>query len=233
MTCDKIIAVERKEYVEEILALFDLTKGAAAPEILEKYLEKTLQLKFQRILIPHEELKKEFVRYHEAFVNLLKFLQSKDNTLKMSLFSSDQLAKFFFNQGIYALCKDNYLQAGEKFQEAYKINRHNVFLLTYLGIILTVRKNYYAAEKYFADAIHRDPNNDDARFYAAQNFFKAGLYPKASEYFEKAKQLNPTNNEIAFWLKDCREAMQKKTKRSEKDTLLRKIVTYFRNAFRE
>ena len=223
--------MERREYVEELLALFDLTKGATAPEILGKYLEKTLQIKFQRILVAQDDLKKEFVRYHEAFVNLLKFLQSKDNQLKTSLFSPDQLGKFFFNQGVYAICKDNYLQAGEKFQEAYKINKNNVFLLTYLGIILTVRKNYYAAEKYFTEAIQRDANNDDAWFYAAENFFKAGIYNKAIEAFEKARRLNPANNEIAFRLRDCREAMEKKPKSSEKSSLLKRIVTYVRDAF--
>jgi tetratricopeptide (TPR) repeat protein len=223
--------VENSEYLAELLHLFNLEKGAAAPEILEKYLEKTLQIKFQRILITEDALKEEFQRYHEAFIKILKILQAADQKLEMSLFSTDQLAKFYFNQGVYALCKDNYLQAGEKFQEAYKINKRNVFLLTYLGIILTIRKNYYAAEKYFADALKRDPNNDDAWFYAAENLSKAGMYKKAIEYFEKAKKLNPTNNEIAFRLKDCREAMLKKAKPGEKDSLLRKIVKYFRNAF--
>ena len=230
MKYDKIASVER-EYLEDLLQLFDLAKGATAPEVLEKYLEKTLQIKFQRLLINQDALKDEFVRYHEAFIKILKILQAKDNKLKMSLFSTDQLGKFFFNQGVYAMCKDNYLQAGEKFQEAYKINKNNIFLLTYLGFILMVRKNYYAAEKYFTDAIHRDANNDDVLFYAAQNFFKAGIYSKAIEYFEKARQLNPANTEIAFWLRDCREAMQKKTKPAGKESLLRKIVQYFRNAF--
>jgi len=221
------------EYLEELLLLFNLGKGAPLPEIIEKYFEKTLQIKFQRIIITQDTLKEEFLRYHEAFVKILKILQAADDKLGMSLFSSDQLGKFFFNQGVYAVCKDNYLQAGEKFLEAYKINKHNVYLLIYLGIILTIRKNYYAAEKYFADAIQRDPNSDDAWFYAAENFHKAGSYNKAIEYFEKAKRLNPANNEIAFRLKDCREAMLKKAKPGEKDTLLRRFVKYVRNAFRD
>ena len=225
--------MENIEYLAELLHLFNLEKDASAPEILEKYLEKTLQIKFQRILIGQDPLKEEFVRYHEAFVKILKILQATDQKLEMSLFSSDQLAKFFFNQGIYAWCKENFLLAGEKFHEAYKINKHNVFLLIYLGIVLTIRKNYYAAEKYFADAIKRDPNNDDAWFYAAENFLKAGSYKKASEYFEKAKKLNPTNNEIAFRLKDCREAMLKKAKSGGKDTVLRRIVKYISNAFED
>jgi tetratricopeptide (TPR) repeat protein len=225
--------VENTEYLEELLHLFNLEKDASAPEILDKYLEKTLQIKFQRILITEDGLKEEFLRYHEAFIKILKIMQATDKKLEMSLFSSDQLGKFFFNQGIYAVCKDNFMQAGEKFQEAYKINKHNIFLLIYLGIILTMRKNYYAAEKYFADAIKRDPNNNDVWFYAAENLFKAGSYKKACEYFEKAKKLNPANNEIAFRLKDCREAMLKKTKPTGKETLLRRIVKYFRNAFED
>jgi len=223
--------MESSEYLEELLRLFNLGKGASLPEILEKYLEKTLQIKFQRILITEDALKEEFLRYHEAFVKILKIHQAADQKLEMSLFSTDQLGKFFFNQGVYALCKENFLLAGEKFQEAYKINKHNVFLLIYLGIILTIRKNYYAAEKYFTDAIQRDANNNDAWYYAAENFLKAKSYKKAIEFFEKAKKLNPANNEIAFRLRDCREAMLKKTEPGGKDTLLRRIVNYIRNAF--
>jgi tetratricopeptide (TPR) repeat protein len=223
--------MESSEYLEELLRLFNLGKGARLPEIIEKYFEKTLQIKFQRIITTQDTLKEEFVRFHEAFVKILKIFQATDQKMEMRLFSSDQLGKFFFNQGVYALCKDNYLLAGEKFHEAYKINKHNVFLLTYLGIILTVRKNYYAAEKYFADAIKRDQNSDDAWFYAAENFFRAKSYKKAGEYFEKAKKLNPANNEIAFRLKECREAMLKKAAPEGKDTLLRRIVQYIRHAF--
>lgn len=225
--------MENSEYLGELLHLFNLEKDAYAPEILEKYLEKTLQIKYQRILITEDTLKEEFLRYHEAFIKILKILQADDHKLEMSLFSSDQLAKFFFNQGVYAACKDNFLQAGEKFREAYKLNKNNIFLLIYMGIILTIRKNYYAAEKYFADALKRDPNNDDAWFYAAENLLKAGMYKKAIEYFERAKKLNPANNEIAFRLKDCREAMLKKTKPGVKDTVLRRIVQYVRNAFKD
>jgi tetratricopeptide (TPR) repeat protein len=225
--------MEKMEYLEELLGLFNLEKSAYPSEILEKYLEKTLQIKFQRIIISEDALKEEFLRYHEAFVKILKILQSEDQKLVMSMFSSDQLGKFIFNQGVYALCKDNYMQAGEKFSETYKMNRQNIFLLIYMGIILTMRKNYYAAEKYFADAIKRDPDNNDVWFYAAENLFKAKSYKKACDYFEKAKKLNPDNNEIAFRLKDCREAMLKKTKPTGKETLLRRFVKYIRNAFED
>ncbi len=47
----------------------------------------------------------------------------------------------------------------------------------------------------------------------------------------EAKKLNPANNEIAFRLKECREAMLKKAKTGGKETVLRRIVQYFRNAF--
>jgi len=223
--------VENAEHLEELLRLFNLEKGVPASVILDKYLEKTLQIKFQRIIVNQDALKEEFLRYHEAFVKILKILRATDQKLEMSLFSTDQLGKFFFNQGVYALCKDNYMQAGEKFHEAYKINKRNIFLLIYLGIILTIRKNYYASEKYFADAIQRDPNNDDAWFYAAENYFKAGSYKKASTYFEKARKLNPANNEITFRLKDCKEALLKKSKPGNKDTLLKIFIRYVRGAF--
>jgi len=223
--------MESTEYLEELLRLFNLGKGAALPEILEKYLEKTLQIKFQRIITNQDILKEEFMRFHEAFLKILKIYQAADKKLEMGSFSSDQLAKFFYNQGVYALCKDNYLLAGEKLHEAYKLNKRNIYLLIYMGIILMVRKNYYAAEKYLSDAIKRDPNYDDAWFYAAENYFKAGNFVKAIEFYEKTRKINPSYNNITFRIKECREAILKKTKTGKRDTLLRKIVNYFRNAF--
>ena len=223
--------MESTEYLEELLRLFNLGKGAALPEILEKYLEKTLQIKFQRIIVNQDILKEEFTRFHEAFLKILKIYQAADKKLEMGLFSSDQLAKFFYNQGVYALCKDNYLLAGEKFHEAYKLNKRNIYLLIYLGIILTVRKNYYAAEKYLSDALKRDPNYDDAWFYAAENFFKAGNFGLAYEHYEKTRKLNPAYNNINFRIKDTKEAIIRKQRAGKKDSLLRKIVNYVRNAF--
>ena len=127
--------------------------------------------------------------------------------------------------------QDNYLQAGEKFQEAYKINRHNVYLLLYMGIILMVRKNYYAAEKYFSDATKRDPNYDDGWFYSAENFFKAGNFNAAYECYEKTRMLNPAYNDINTRIKETKEAIIRKRRGGKKESLLRRIVNYFRNAF--
>jgi len=220
--------MESVSQLEVLLYLFNLERNASAPDILEKYLEKTLQIKFQRILVSQDPLQEEFLRYHEAFVKILKILQAQDKRLEMSLFSTDQLGKFFFNQGVYAFCKDDFMLAGEKFQEAYKINKHNIFLLIYLGIILTIRKNHYAAEKYFSEAMQRDPNNADVWFYAAENYLKAGRYNNAITYFEKAKKLDPTNFEIALRLRDCMKGLVKNQDANKEDTLFKKIVRYVR-----
>ena len=223
--------MESSEYLEELLRQFNLGKGASIAQIVEKYLEKTLQIKFQRILHTQDILKEEFIRFHEAFLKITRIYQAADQKVQMGIFSQDQLGKFFFNQGVYALCKENYLQAGEKFQEAYKINRHNVFLLIYMGIILTVRKNHYAAEKYFSEATQRDANYDDAWFYSAENFFKAGNFKRALESYEMTKKLNPAYNNIAMHIKATRDALARKSRPGKKDSLLRRIVNYFRNAF--
>jgi len=219
------------EYLEELLRQFNLGKGASIAQIVEKYLEKTLQIKFQRIVTTQDILKEEFVRLHEAFLKIMKIYQAAEKKVEMSMFSPDQLGKFFFNQGVYAMCKENYLQASEKFQEAYKINKHNVFLLIYMGIILMIRKNFYAAEKYFSDATKRDPNYDEAWFYSADNLFKAGNFNGAYECYEKVRNLNPAFNGINQRLKDTKEAILRKRHGGKKDSLLRRLVKYMREAF--
>jgi tetratricopeptide (TPR) repeat protein len=223
--------MESSEYLEELLRQFNLGKGAAIPQIVEKYLEKTLQIKFQRIIITQDILKEEFVRLHEAFLKIMKIYQAAEKKVEMSMFSPDQLGKFFFNQGVYAMCKDNHLQASEKFQEAYKVNRHNVFLLLYMGIILTIRKNHYAAEKYFSEATKRDPNYDEAWFFSADNLFKAGNFNSAFECYEKVRKLNPAYNEINQRLKETKEAILRKRRGGKKESLLRRFVKYVREAF--
>lgn len=223
--------MESTEYLEELLHLFGLGKGASMPEVVEKYLERTLQIKFQRIIITQDILKEEFVRLHEAFLKVTRLYQAADQNVQMGMFTRDQLGKFYFNQGVYALCKENYLQAGERFQEAYKINKHNVFLLIYLGIILTMRKNYYAAEKYFSEATKRDPNYDEAWFYSAENFFRAGNFAAALDNYEKAKKLNPAYNEINLRIKETHQALIAKYRKGKKESLLRRVIQYVRNAF--
>jgi len=224
--------MESTEYLEELLRHFNLGKGAAIAEIVEKYLERTLQIKFQRIIITQDILKEEYVRFHEAFLKIIRIYQSADQNVQMGIFSQDQLGKYYFNQGVYALCKDNYLQAGEKFQEAYKINKRNVFLLIYMGIIMTVRKNYYAAEKYLSEATQRNPDYDEAWFYAAENYFKAGNFKLALENYEKAKKLNPSFNSIAMHIKETRDALARKAQRpGRRHSLLKRLVRYVRDAF--
>ena len=137
----------------------------------------------------------------------------------------------FAGAGNQDKAKETFKKALEKFQEAYKINKHNVFLLLYMGIILTVRKNHYAAEKYFSEATKRDPNYDEAWFYAAENFFKAGNFKRALESYEMTKKLNPAYNNIAMHIKATRDALARKSRPGKKDSLLRRIVNYFRNAF--
>lgn len=223
--------MENTEYVEELLRQFNLGRGAPITEIIEKYLEKSLQIKFQRIVSSQDLLKEEFVRLHETFLKVMKIYQAADPRLQMGVFTPDQLGKFYFNQGVYAMCKENYFQASEKFQEAYKVNKRNVYLLVYMGIILTMRKNYYAAEKYFSEAVKRDPNYDEAWFYSAENYFRAGNFNAAWEHYDKTRQLNPAFNEINLRLKETKEAILRKRRGGKKDSLLRRLVKYIREAF--
>jgi tetratricopeptide (TPR) repeat protein len=106
------------------------------------------------------------------------------------------VAGFLFNSGVYHLLKQNYIKAGEKLQQAYKSKSGDVLTIVYLGILLMLRKNFFAAEKYFLDAAKIDPNNEDAWFYAAENYSRAGKDNKALEMYSKVKALNPLRKEI-------------------------------------
>lgn len=214
--------------------LFNLSPDVPFTEIRNAYLEKTFQNKFQRVIVDQDSIKEEFVKYHEAYIRILKYFSTSENRIDPSIHTPDQIFKILFNQGVYALCKDNYILAGEKFNDASKIKSDHKLLMIYLGIILTKRKNYYAAEKYFTDAIKIDPNNDDAWFYAGENYQRAGRYANAITYYEKAKSLNPSRQEIAFSLKECRKELARKPEKKEKPpNLLKRLIQYIRDAFEQ
>jgi len=65
--------------LEELLPVFGLDATAPASAIIDKYLEKTLQIKFQRVIITDAALRDEFLRYHESFVRILRVLQDTEN----------------------------------------------------------------------------------------------------------------------------------------------------------
>lgn len=218
--------------IDPQLSLFNLSPGVPLTEIRNAYLEKTFQNKFQRVIMDQEAIKEEFFRYHETYIRILKHFSTSENRIDPSIHTQEQIFKFFFNQGVYALCKDNYILAGEKFNDASRLKSDHKLLMIYLGIILTKRKNYYAAEKYLTDAIKLDPNDDDAWFYAAENYHRAGRHVSAIAYYEKAKILNPSRQEIAYAIKESREALTKKPgKKEESHTLLKRIIQYIRDAF--
>ena len=215
-------------------ALFNLSPDVPFTEIRNAYLEKTFQNKFQRVIVDQGPIKEEFIKYHEAYIRILKYFSASENRIDQSVHTPEQIFKLLFNQGVFALCKDNYIQAGEKFNDASKIKSDQKLLMIYLGIILTKRKNYYAAEKYFTDAIKIDPNDDDAWFYAAENYQRAGRYANAITNYEKAKNLNPSRQEIAYAIKECRKELNQKPGKMEKPpNLLKRFVKYIRDAFEQ
>ncbi len=222
-----------KENLDIYYRLLNARADASLVDIRNAYLDKTFQNKFQRVIIDDEILRDEFMKYQDAYQKILKSFFSEENPQDLSIHTPEQLFKMFFNQGIYALCKDNHILAGEKLNAASKINNKHTLLTIYLGIILMKRKNYYAAQKYFQDVINASSENDDAWFYAAENFFKAGRFSMALETYEKAKKLNPARQEIAFRIKECKEKIAIKPVVEKKESLLQKIIDSIRRVFEE
>lgn len=223
--------MERDDRFVSLLKAFDLHGNATLAEIRKAYLEKTSQVKFQRVILSDENLRNEFCRYHETYLRILKYFSELETPIRSDIYTSEQTSKFFFNQGVYDLCKENYLQAGEKLHNAYNLNKENIVLLIYLGVFLLKRKSFNAAEKFLLDALKMDQNNDDAWYYAGENYFKAGRYLKAIEYFETARTLNPSRQEVAFRIKESREGLLRKPGKGAQDTILKKIVNYVKDAF--
>lgn len=194
------------EIIKAALVALGLKEDAALADIRASYLAKTTQGRFQSVILGDEHLEKDFNRYYKSYITLLKHYSESEST-DLNFYPPDQIVKFHFNQGLYYIINQNYIKAMEKFQEAYRLNKKDVLVLLYMGILMMKRKNYYAAEKYFQEAVDIDPMSDDGWFYLGENYLKAGEFRKALIMFESSKRLNPDRKEIAFRLREIRDKM--------------------------
>jgi len=216
------------ESVKAALIALDLYDGAPISEVRTRYLDKTSKEKFQNNILLDDYLQKEFDNFHRSYVTLVKHMEESDENKDMEYYPPDQVFQFHFNQGIHYFINQNYIKAGEKFQQAYKINNKNIGVLLYLGYLLLKRKNYYAAEKYFKEVVSIDKNNDDAWFYLGECYLMAKELRKALSMFETCKTLNPGRHEVAFKIKDIKDMIAGKHIGSKK-----KSESFFKRLFKK
>jgi tetratricopeptide (TPR) repeat protein len=136
--------------------------------------------------------------------------------------------QFHFNQGVHYFIHRNYIKAGKKFQEAYKINNTSIPVLLYLGLLLLKRKNPYAAEKYFKEVVQLDQNNDDAWFYLGESYLNAGELRKALTMFETAKTLNPGRHEVASRIKEIKNKLKVKSIKTKEPLVFKRFFRKLR-----
>lgn len=220
--------MDQNQEVARALKVFNLKEDASLKEVRAVYIERTSQKKFQKIFLGDESLEREFLKYYESYMRFLKNYSGSE--LDLSDYHSDVVFRFPLNQGIYFLIKQHYMKAAEKFQEAYKLNKHDVLLLIYLGIILIKRRNYYAAEKYLIQATELDKHNDDAWYYLGMVYQTTGKLDKALKVYDTCKVLNPLRGEIAGRIKEVKialgiDAPVKKTK--EKKSFINRLLKKF------
>jgi tetratricopeptide (TPR) repeat protein len=215
--------IETDESVREALINLDLDRKATITEIRAQYLEKTSRDKFQHGVLVDDSLQKEFDKYHIAYVTLVKHLAQGDNASDLQYYPPGQVFQFHFNQGVHYFIHRDYIKAGEKFQEAYKIDKTSVPVLLYLGFLLLKRKNVYAAEKYFKEAVQFDQENDDAWFYLGESYLEAGELRKALTMYETAKKLNPGRHEVAFKIKEIMDRLKVKSIKTKKPSVMQRI----------
>ncbi len=204
-------------------AKLGIKPNSTITEIRAAYLEKTSQKQFSKVFVTNEEIVNEFKRFHAAYVSIMRNYSETDDISDLSIYPPDQVFKLILNQGIYFMINHNYLKAGEKFQEAYSLNKKNEEVIVYLGILLLKRKNYYAAEKYFLEAIKINRDNDDTWVYLGDTYLKAEKKSKALTMFETAKRLNPQRSDIA---EKIGLIITNKTE-NKQDSFLKRIINKF------
>ncbi len=204
------------------LKILKLPKGSGIEEITRGYLNLTNSAKFNKVFILNEELREEFIKYHEAYVISVREISDNSSDSSPGYYPSGHIFDILYNQGIYHLLKENYLKAGEKLEEAARMKKDNVNLQIYLGYILHKRKNYYAAENYFLKASQMDSENEYAVFLLGKTYMSAGKLDKASATLRKVEKMSFYNNEIKAETKDAfREIERLRIKNSKKSIISR------------
>ena len=210
------------EWVKAALVALGLREEASVTEIRAAYLTKTTHRSFQEVILADEHLEKEFVKYYKAYITLLKYY-SESESEDLSYYPPDQIVRFHFNQGLYYLINQDYMKAMEKFQIAHNIDKKDVLVLLYMGILLIKRKNYYAAEKYFLDAIKIDKENFDAWYYLGETYLKAEELRKALNMFDTARNLNPSRKEVSFKVRELKAKLAARTPAAKKPSFLTRL----------
>ena len=203
------------------LKILNLPAAAGIPEIIQAYLKLTGSAKFKKVFILNEELREEFIKYHEAYVMAVKELS--DSGSDSSYYPAEHIFTLLYNQGLYFLLKENYLKAGAKMEEAARMRKDCVNTQIYLGYILHRRKNYYAAENYFQRASQLDPENEYAMFFLGKTYISAGKLDKASAVFRRVETLSFYNNEIKSKTKDAFKEIERLRMKNNKKSLISRV----------
>ena len=213
-----------------LLQTLGLKQNADIASVRETYLQLSTQTKFQKVILSDERLEKEFAKYHEAYVSLLHQYEDEGLGRDDTYYPPERIATFLFNSGVYHLIKENYLKAGEKLQQAYNTNNKNILTNIYLGILLMMRKRYFPAEKYFLAALQIDPGNEDACFYAAGNYTRAGKSKNALDMYLRVKKINPLREDIDAKIRETakKSGIKLKEQPGSGPSLLKKISRIFK-----
>jgi tetratricopeptide (TPR) repeat protein len=200
-----------------------ISSDATVTEIRTAYINKTSQKYFENVFIDNKDIVDEFKRYHSSYINIMTEYSEVDNVSNLNFYPPDQIFKLILNQGIYLMISHNYVKAGEKFQEAYSLNKTNENVLIYLGILLLKRKSYYAAEKYFLKAVKLNKENDDIWVFLGDTYLKAGNKTKALVMYKTAENLNPLRKEISEKIQSVSPDKEKKEQKSFLKKMIGKI----------
>jgi len=215
--------MNKPNFLSKSLKILKLKGDAGSSEITKAYLDLTHATKFRKVFLLNEVLKEEFIKYHESYVLAIRELSSTGNESTPQYYPPGQIVNLLFNQGLYHLLKENFLKAGEKLEEAARMNNKDILTKIYQGYILMRRKNYYASENYFMKAIDMDRENEYSWFFLGKTYIKAEKLDKASAAFRKVETLSFYNNEIIAETRDAFKEIERLRMKNSKRSIISRV----------
>ncbi len=185
--------------------IFGITKSATLNEVKEAYYKKTKEFHPDRhFYLPSETLKNKLNALFSFLTKAYKTLSDEEmrKEYDQSLIASGtkraesrdaELARDKFIEGKEALRKRYYTEAAELFRQTIYFDNTVAVYHFCLGLALEKENKFQEAEESITTALKLDPDNADYIAELGHIYLELYLNSRAKETFEKALELDPSN----------------------------------------
>lgn len=203
---NEAINIYKNGNLQTSLEIFDnlLKDNHQIPEIYYNYALIQYELKnYQKAIENFEQALTLLPDNENIIIPLAKLYiltkdKSKTKTIREKITNITNSFEKYFTLGIIDLFLEDYQQAKDFFENAYKYNPNNEELLLNLGYVNFKLKNFVAATDFWTKLLEINPKNKQAYFNLGQFFEETKFYTNALECYQRAIEIDYNYAEARF-----------------------------------